>query len=180
MATTLLITTQQVKDLTSVPNNVSDTKLNNWMRYGQDVTLEKVIRSACLTELIDAVDNNTLTADQTTLIDDYITPYMAHLVYWLAIPDLWATITPTGIQTKSGTDFNSITKGEIHVLRASENEVVDQYLERLLCYLNKNIAIFPCFTECGDCETPIVGTSAGNFAFRKGTKKYFDSDYTTR
>jgi len=141
---TLLITVNDVKTLTDIPNNVDDGKLKNHMRYAQDITLEKVIRQTCLQELITAKDADTLTADQNTLIDDFIIPYMANLVYWLALPALWATISNTGIQTKSGDTFESIDKGSMHVFQKNVEVRVAEYQKRLLCHLNDNDDIFPC------------------------------------
>jgi len=169
---TLLITVNDIKTLTDIPNNLDDGKLKNHMRHAQDVTLEKVIRATCLDELITAKDADTLTANQTTLINDYIVPYMANLVYWLALPSLWVTISNTGLQTKSGENFESIGKGDMHVLQKMVEGRVAEYQDRLLCYLNNNTDLFPCFNECGDCETPIVSSEPSTFVFRKGVNRY--------
>lgn len=169
---TLLITVNDIKTLTPVPRNVDDSKLLADMRYGQDVILEKVLHVKLLGELITAKDADTLTANQTTLIDTFIVPYMAYLVYWLALPSLWATISNTGIQTKSGEDFTAISKSDLHVFRKDAESRYNEYQERLLCYLCDNEDLFPSHRDLENCERPITTSEPSSFVFRKNVRRF--------
>lgn len=171
MAVTTLITPDEIKEKTPITKNVDESKFCHWIEVVQETYLEKVIRKQCLDELKTAFDADTLTADQTALIEDHIKPYLAWRVYQYSVSDFASTITKIGVETKSDDAAEPASDARVGWKRKDGEGVADEYQERLICFLCNNTDLFPCYLECDDCEQPITKTNTGGFALRNRSRR---------
>ena len=65
----LLITEQDVKELTGVSNNVPSSKFCYHIEPAQNIHIKPLIGEACFDELLDQVENSTLTVANNLLLN---------------------------------------------------------------------------------------------------------------
>lgn len=171
---TLLITPDEIKTKTPITKNVDESKFCHWIEVVQETYLEKVIRKSCLSDLKTAFAADTLSANQTTLLDDYIKPFLAWRVYQYSVTDFASTVTKVGIETKSEADNEPASDTRVSWKRKDGENAADEYQERLICYLCDNTDLFPCYLDCDDCDQPINKTNKGGFAFRQKNRSARD------
>ena len=74
MATVLLLTATYIKDYTFVDPNVDEKYLRISIEEAQKIHIRNYIGSGLYDEIINQVSTNTLSASNTTLLDNYIIP----------------------------------------------------------------------------------------------------------
>lgn len=158
----LLITEDEVKNLTEITGNVDVSKFCAWIPIAQDKHIKNAIGEECYNNLLDGTENSNLTALETTLLNGNNRQYLgikqalAWWVLWYAYPNLHSNISATGIHTKNGEEFSSIDDS---LLRTRMNRAKDQaeyYLDQVICYLKDNSADYPCYLNSDSCcEEPL-------------------------
>jgi hypothetical protein len=102
-----LITEQEVKNYTDLPNNLKTSNLSFSITVAQDLYIRSALGEDLYSELLDQVQNDTLTALNLTLLNGDNRLFRGikfALAWWVAYeiyPYLHTKVTPTGIQTKS-------------------------------------------------------------------------------
>jgi hypothetical protein len=147
---TLLISTDTFKTRTSLHTNVDPKIIRPDIKYAQDVYILPVMGTAQFARLQDGIDNNNLTADETTLIELYITD--ALIYYTLA--EMGETLSfqfwNRGVQVKIGENNTQPTIQEIIDIRNRHRIRAEYYANRLKLYLRENQAIFPLINNPGN------------------------------
>jgi len=162
MARTLMITEQEIKDLTSITDNVDVKKFCPWIPIAQDIYIQAAIRETCYKELLDQIATDTVTADFQTLLDGNDRNFaglkvaLAWWVLYKAYPDLASYIAPTGINVKIGEKFSPVDPQVLEQRILSAKDVAERYTDQLICYMEENDELFACFkdTDC-DCTQPL-------------------------
>lgn len=159
MSVLLLITEQEVKDITSVPDNVDVSKLRHHIQSAQDIYIKPAISETCYDALLDSVDNDDPTVLETTLLDGDSRSFaglkvaLAWWVLYLAYPDLWITIGNSTVQKKTGDSFEPVSLAELNMKRKAAESVAAHYTKYLIEYINKHSGDYTCYS----CEgiTPL-------------------------
>lgn len=177
MAVLHLITEQEVKDMTSLGDNVDSKKMRHWIQVAQDRYIKPAIGETCYNALLDSVENDNPTALETILLDGDNRSFvgakiaLAHWVVFLAFPDLWLNIGNSTIQKKSGENFESATTEEFGIKRDSVEDAAVYYTNYLIDYIKKHKDDYTCYS-C-DGLTPLIddtqatGIALDNDQFRK-------------
>ena len=87
LAETKLITEQEVKNWTDISNNVQSSNLSFAITISQDLFIRTALGEKLYEELLDQVQNNTLTALNTTLLngdDRLFRGVKPGLAWWVA------------------------------------------------------------------------------------------------
>ena len=151
MSVLLLITPQEVKDLTSMSKNTDDSKFRHFIQSAQDEYIKPAIGETCYNNLLNAVSNNDLTANETILLDGDDMSFaglktaLAWWVLWLAYPSLWLTIGSSTIYKKSGDGFDSVSKDDFLMLRKTAAKQANYYTNYLIKYINENKDSYTCY-----------------------------------
>ena len=146
MATTYFCTERYLKDNTTISNNcdVKDVLIN--VRPVADMYSRSVLGTFFYNDLLTKYNNQTLSADETTLVG-FIQPAIAWKAASESIISLSYQLKNKGIQTQSG-DFSSNAEyKEIMFLVHHYSDRGDFYLQRLYDYLYTNKALFPVFLD---------------------------------
>jgi hypothetical protein len=160
MSVLLLITEQEVKDMTSLGDNVDPAKFRQWIQVAQDRYIKPAISETCYDALLDAVENDNPTALQTILLDGDDRSFvglkiaLAHWTAFLALPSLWMTIGSSTVQKKTGEGFEAATSKELEIQRDSLKDAASYYTDYLIKYIQCHTDDYTCYS----CEgiTPLV------------------------
>ncbi len=158
MALVLLVTEQEIKDGTSITDNVDASKFCFWIEVAQDKYIKHAIGATCYTEILDQVENDTLTPDNEILLNGNdrdmkgIKKTLIWWVLWLAYSDLYSSITPSSVSVKTGEGFEAISDRQLSVKMNIAKDTASQYFDDIICFIRVNCDKYPCYANDPDCE----------------------------
>lgn len=168
IAQTKLITEQEIKNWTDIPNSVQSGMFSTMIVLAQDKFIRTALGELLFSELVNQVENNTLTALNTTLLngnDRLFRGLKPGLAWWVAYhmyPYLHSFISPTGIQSKSTDEATSISAREIEIRKNQAKSNAEYYIDQLICYVRENDTDYPLFRDGDDCCTNLAYDGYGN------------------
>lgn len=152
MSVLLLISEQEVKDLTSLTNNADSSKFRHHIQAAQDIYIKPAIGETCYDALLDAVENDDPTALETILLDgdnrSFAGLKMA-LAWWvlaLAYPDLHMSIGNSTVHKKTSEGFEPVSLAELNAKIKVASSAAEHYTKYLIEYIKKNEANYSCYT----------------------------------
>lgn len=152
-----LITEQEVKNLTDIGDNVDESKFCHYIQIAQDKQIKNAIGEACYNNLLDGVENNDLTADESILLNGNNRQFvglktaLAWWILWYTYPNLHSRVTNTGVQTQSGENFDPVSAETLEQRRKGALSQGEYYVDQMICFMRDNDDLYPCFDEDGSC-----------------------------
>lgn len=140
-----LITTNKLKEFTSISDNIDVNLLQPHLLIAQQLYIQPILGDALYTSILAQFDNQTLSGDTLTLYDEYITPAIGFSAWFSAAPFLLYKTQRQGIQTQNGDNSTPLTSDEFSLYSARVENFKNFYCDRLLKYLEDNYDKFPLF-----------------------------------
>lgn len=137
MAGVILVSETKLKQFTNINSNVPMDTLRAEIQIAQDVELQPLLGSLFYNTLLSKVSatGNTFNADQLTLINDYIQPFLIQVAYFTAIPHLHYRTMNRGIVEGDAENARSVDIETMKYLRGIQKQRADFYKMRLQDYL---------------------------------------------
>ena len=141
---TPLINIQDVIDFADLSVNIKEKKYNQYIIMAQDRFLCDLIGVECLEGLIDRKCSNTLTLDDTVLLD-LIKPYLIAHSYALYVGSSMKLSLNSGVATLNGD--NATVIGQQSRTRESKSYVLfaERKAIKIQSYLSDNIVLYPMY-----------------------------------
>jgi hypothetical protein len=162
MAKVYFCSLQQIKDNTLLDTNIQDKNVLIIQRNAENNFIQEVLGTDLYSLLKTNIQNNTLTAKQRTLIENYILPYEYALIEMLALDDLLIKISDS-IYTSSPPNTVQRTKNELNGQKAHKERSVNSAVCFLKNFLVKYIQDFPQYSTNLDGGVPAKLTQNHGF-----------------
>lgn len=137
----LLISIKTLKEEYLVDENMDDKYLLSIIKKSQDFIIQPLLGITKLDELLDQVDNNTVTDDNATLIKEYIQPVIAYYVLSEIVFSTAYKMKNQGVVDGDQYKFNELVSVANHYLKDSQH-----YEQLLRDYLFRANIILPLLT----------------------------------
>jgi len=133
----LLISEVKLKNFTNINKNVDMDVLKAEVQIAQDIDLQTILGTKFYNHLLSQVSatGNTFNADETTLVNDYIQPFLVQQAYFQAIPHLMYRTMNRGIVEGTMESATSVSIDTMKYLRTIQKQRADFYMTRLQDYL---------------------------------------------
>lgn len=133
----LLISEVKLKNFTNINKNVDMDVLKAEVQIAQDIDLQTILGTKFYNHLLSQVSatGNTFNADETTLVNDYVQPFLVQQAYFQAIPHLMYRTMNRGIVEGTMESATSVNIDTMKYLRTIQKQRADFYLTRLQDYL---------------------------------------------
>jgi hypothetical protein len=141
------VSTKFIKEHTNIENNVDDSKIKPLIVKVQDTHLQQIIGSSFYEHLMDAVYNDTLTANELILLRNYIQRFVSEYVFFEVFPFLNYKSTNKGVSKESSEYSVPAELSEIKFMRSAIRDIAEFYGARLDKYLTDNSSLFPEYTN---------------------------------
>lgn len=182
MARELLISSAKLRAFTDIGTNYNTTDLSNAVEKAQKLELEPIIGKNLydrLTGSINADGTTTWNTNETTLVDEYIEPYLIQAAYLNILESIYLKPRSTGLGTRSGSaGFTPASRELYNQKRLSIQSEMDFYGNKLVEYLDNNRNTFPQLQANTDLvsDRPDLDTqtNASPLIFNRDKKKYTD------
>lgn len=133
----LLISEVKLKNFTNINKNVDMDVLKAEVQIAQDIDLQTILGTKFYNHLLSQVSatGNTFNADETTLVNDYIQPFLIQTAYFNAMPGLMYRTMNRGIVEGTMENAASVDINTFKYLRSIQKQRADFYMTRLQDYL---------------------------------------------
>ena len=133
----LLISETKLKNFTNINKNVDMDVLKAEIQIAQDIDLQTILGTLFYNHLLSQVSStgNTFNADETTLVNDYIQPFLIQQAYFQCIPQLMYRTMNRGIVEGMMENATSVDIETMKYLRTIQKQRADFYMTRLQDYL---------------------------------------------
>ena len=133
----LLISETKLKAFTNINKNVDMDVLKAEVQIAQDIDLQTILGTLFYQHLLNQVSatGNTFNADEKTLVDDYVQPYLIQTAYFNAIPQIMYRTMNNGITSGTMENASAVDIETMKYLRSIQKQRADFYSQRLLDYL---------------------------------------------
>lgn len=137
MAGVLLVSENKLKQFTNINSNVPLDTLRAEIQIAQDIELQPLLGTLFYNHLLNQISStgNTFNADETTLVNDYVQPFLIQVSYYSAIPHLHYRTMNRGIVEGDAENARSVDIETMKYLRTIQKQRADFYKQRLLDYL---------------------------------------------
>jgi hypothetical protein len=147
-------TIQQVKENSQLDQNIDEKYLKNILKSAEQVYLQELLSSTLFNKLVDGIADNTLTAKQKVLIQDYILDYLYALCEMLAVSDMLIKITNFGVFAPSPQNTTQKQSAELTTIKIHKERAVNHFAEFIKKYVAENIDDFSEYTSGGINDKP--------------------------
>ncbi len=130
-----LITSQDIKNRTSIGGNVDADKYVHLIDDAEALVLEPALGTALYNKIVNDNENSTLTGDYLTLYNKYIIPVLCYTVYADYLRDGIILAQNTGIYENTPENRGSADLENIQYVEKSNRSKADVYLERMERFL---------------------------------------------
>ena len=139
MANVLLVSENKIKAFTNVNRNVDISAIRAEIGIAQDLNLQPLLGTKFYNHLLSQVSatGNTFNADELTLVNEYISPYLIQVSYYEMIPHLHLRTMNVGIVEPGNLEGgrNGVDIETMKYLRTLQKSRADFYMMRLQDYL---------------------------------------------
>lgn len=167
MSTVYFTTTAWLRANTNIGNSVDETVIAPLVKTAADMFPRSILGTYFYNHLLAAFNAQTLTADEITLVENYLKPAIG----WRVSADVAANssllIRNKGVQTQSGDFSANADFSSMAYIQRSSLEKAEFYDNRLFTYLVEHKDLYPQFLDdqnrdstarsacgCNGCNSP--------------------------
>lgn len=138
-----LINTSNLKRLGFIHQNVDDTLISNMILKVQDLMIEPILGTTLYKRLLEGVDNSDLTANETTLLQDYVTPCLKSGCELRAVNVITFQFRNKTVGTTQDPNISAATDSQRADISDDLRRDFEFYRKKLIGYLCDNSTLFP-------------------------------------
>jgi len=142
-----LIDVETIKELGYVNKSVDAEMVSVTLRRVQDSMLMPILGTSFYDRLQTGVDDNDLTADETSLLQNYITPFLVAAVDFRIINPLTYEIRSKTVGLARDEHITPISMAENNLIKDDLSKDCEVYRTRLIGYLKDNCTLFTTYNE---------------------------------
>jgi hypothetical protein len=134
----LLISEVKLKNYTNINKNVDMDVLKAEIQIAQDIDVQTILGTLFYKHLLDGIQEDgttTWNADEKTLVNEYLQPFLVQTAYFNAIPQIMYRTMNRGIVEGEMQNAKSVDIETMKYLRNVQKSRADFYLQRLMDWL---------------------------------------------
>jgi hypothetical protein len=148
MQNTLLISEAKLKRFTDINNALDPDLLSSTIREAQIVHITRLLGSKLYDKIIDDVDNDTLSGNYKTLVDDYIQDALLYWSYYESLEAIYLRPRNAGLVVPQGGENNAAADIALYdKKRQSVKNKAEYFSERVVDYLCFNTVLYPEYNQ---------------------------------
>ena len=145
----LMIHPNEIKNNGFVDENVDDKSIRVAILLAMQKEIFQFLGSGLYNEINDQIEADTLTANNTSLLSNYIQPALEWWAMYYLVKPLLYKITNKSIVRKNSENANSIGASEATDLRNDFKNFAEERTQRMISYLCENDTTYPLYLNPG-------------------------------
>jgi hypothetical protein len=168
----LFISEDYVKENSVIDENVDVKLILPAIVQMQDMKLQTALGTHLFKDLNNKIVAGTLSADEVTLIEDYISPMLLKWVMFELTTVLLFKYRNKNVSKSNSENSFAIDTDEMNYLIGKWQNDAEWYEQRLIEYLCQEVAKFPKYTQAPNYSDIISKTNAFTCSFYLGNSEY--------
>jgi len=168
--TPLFITAATIKKYGIIEDNVDVKLIDSTIIMVQDIQLQQLLGTDLYNEIAGQINGSTLTALNTTLLDEYITKFLMNAVIAEGLLTFNYRIANKAVITANSDNQNPVSQYELELIRTKWQNQADFYAKRLTKYLIQESTAYPLYlanSDISDMQSRSAKYSTGIFLGNK-------------
>lgn len=161
------ISIEVLKDQSVINENVDSKLLQPTLIMVQDIYLKQVIGKDLYAQLITQVNAESVSALNTTLLTDYIQPYLINKVVSELVIDVNYKIKNKALMVGSSDNAQPLDTSGMSIIQTKYRNIAENYRVNLVDYLVDNSLDYPLF-KCANNYSEIPNINVNNARRKKG------------
>lgn len=162
MAVALFISESYIKENSIIDENVDVKLIRSVIKEAQDIHIHPLIGTGLYNELETQINTGSVTADNTTLINNYI---RKALMYWVIVEGLDVflyRVDNKSLSKRSSDNAQPVGEGELIRMIGRMQVKAEWYSERVSRFLCENSLTYPLYTNPGQ-GSDIIHPNGSNY-----------------
>ena len=185
MATAIFIKPEDIKRKTIIDGSVDEDKFMAFIENSQKIHIRNYLGSKLYDRLQAGIIADDLSADEVTLIDDYVQDALIYFAMADYLPFASFTVSNGGVFRHTSENSSTVDMEDIKFLAKKIRSDAEYYAQRLVDYLCHNDSLYPEYTANVDedirPDKKVNYTGSWYFGGAQDTKPYKDRmDYYLR
>jgi hypothetical protein len=143
----LIITTEDIGTYRDLTTNIPTKRVTPFIREAQDLDLRNLLGPDLYNKVVE--DTSPL---NYPLLDAYLVPCLCYWTYSRFVKNNRATMTSNGVVFKNTDGSVQANDTAVSMLITDANEAAANYANRLVEYLNNNVALYPEWAKSCHCH----------------------------
>ena len=160
----LLVSAEKVKAFTEVNDNLDESLLLPNIQIAQEIGLQTLLGTQFYFHILDAAQGGTLTSAETTLVEDYISPYLLWRALYEVLPSIWMRLMNKSVSIGESPNAKAVDRGDMSYLRNIYQNRYEFYSQRLQDYLQPRNGDFPLYFQFNSNEGGMPKASVNYFS----------------
>ena len=160
MDITLMISVSTFRQMTQIPNEITDSEIVQSIVEAQDIYLENVLGTPLFDRLVTDITNSTVAGDYKVLLDKYILKYLTSQCLYDIYGSKVALLSAAGVVRRTSENYEQATLEEVNMVRAKYKGSAEKYKQRLICYLADNEDLFDEYSLTNEPGDATVATNS--------------------
>lgn len=160
----LLVSAEKVKAFTEVNENLDEALLLPNIQIAQEIGLQTLLGTQFYFHILNAAQAGSLTAAETTLLEDYIAPYLLWRAVYEALPSMYMRMMNKSVSIGESPNAKAVDRGDMSYLRNIHQNRYEFYSQRLQDYLQPRNADYPLYFQYNSNEGGMPKASVNYFS----------------
>lgn len=148
-ANVLFINAATLKSRTGISNAIDETALKPQIKLAQDMYIQTVLGSTLYHRLQTGIDASNLTANETNLLDNYITDCLVWYTMSLLPMALGYQFFSKGVLQKTSEESQTPGRSDLELISSSYKQTAEFYKQRIIGYLQQNYTLYTEYFQPG-------------------------------
>ncbi len=141
----LLVSAEKIKAFTEINENVDEALLLSNIKIAEDISLQTVLGTKFLRHIKNAAQGGTLTSAETTLLQDYIQPFLIQQAYYESLVAIYMRVMNKSVVVGNTVQGSAISTADLKYLRNVVRDRAEFYKQRLMDELKDNQGDYPLY-----------------------------------
>lgn len=166
-----LITATEVIELAFTNNTVDALVIKDtFIEISQEEHILPVLQEDLYNEIVDQNNTSTLTTENQTLLDDYITPALAFYVKYEILDDMSVNTTDKGLQVPESDFSRAANSSERGDMKSKSKKHADTFADKMTRFLKENSDDYPLYSSGNNQRNNTTNT--GGIIIKSRSKQY--------
>jgi len=160
----LLVSAEKVKSFTEVNENLDEAILLPNIQIAQEIGLHNLLGTEFYEHILSAAQGGTLTSAETTLVENYIAPYLLWRAVYEALPSIYMRMMNKSVSIGESPNSRAVDKGDMSYLRNIHQNRYEWYSQRLQDYISPRQSDYPLYFQFNSNDGGIPSNSVNYFS----------------
>jgi len=170
MTDVYIVTIEDFKNRASISTNILTQKFKQSAGKEQEKYSKKILCNDLYNEILDQIENDSLTTENEILVEDYLKDYLVFKIYADYVITANYLATPSGFRIQLDQNSKELTDSQMGMIIEKAKSDANYYQDELVGFLTENKDDYPLWKD-SRCGCSDIRVNKANSFTKIGNKK---------